>query len=217
VVQQWSIHKQKLNNRNAEFEAYEKAGNALFSQFPDVPDAYYYLLGLAKNAPTPQRARNLAANLLEKTAPAEVKAEAQAIIDRQDMVGRTFPLKFGVTNGAEFDLTKEKGRPVVIYFWANRGIETAAALPSLRAAATNAQIRFVGVNLDSSPMALVKAPDGNSPPGLQAWEPLGVAGTIPKQLHVAQMPSVYVFDASGVLRGFGPPRDLAAMIQALGK
>lgn len=222
AVKQWTVEKKGLKDRTALLAEYEKAAAELYDGFPDVPEVYHNFLGLARNAATGAKARALATDLLQKPAPAEVKAEAQAVIDRLDLRGKTLDLKFGLNNGTVFDLARQKGSPVVLYFWSNLGRASADAMPIIRAAAPGAGSVavagktpvFIGVNLDVDPRAAAAGLDGQPPPGAQRWEPVGVSGAVPRQLRVNQVPTVYVFNGQGVLSGFGPPRELPALLEA---
>ena len=214
MLKQMAVEKKGLKDQTALFAEYEKNAAALFADFADVPEVYQLFLGLARNAPEAQ-ARQIAADLLQKPAPPEIKAEAQAVLDRLDMPGKTLVLKFLMNDGTEFDLAKQKGTPVVLYFWASWSPGSVAALPQIREAAKRKAV-FVGVNLDLEPAAAQRALGGEPLPGLQRWEPRGIKGDVPQQLRLNRLPLVYVFDDRGVLRGTGHPRELANLLPQAG-
>lgn len=216
MLKQWAVIKQNIKDPAALFAAYQKNASDLYASYSDVPEVYYLFLGLARNAPTSQSARSIATDLLNKPAPANVKKLAQDVLDRLDLPGKTIPLKFALGNGTTFDSTKVQGTPFVIYFWASWGDATIQGFPQIRDAAANTNAIFVGINLDQSPQAQLEAPDGSAPPGPQHWEPAGLDGAVPQALRVWQIPSVYVFDAQGVLTGFGPPSQLASLLTKAG-
>lgn len=216
LVKHGAVQKRKLQSPEAVFAAYEENAAELRAQFGDEPEWYWFRLGLARTAPDPAKARQLASDLLSSAAPEEVKVEAQAVIDRQDLAGKTLPLAFVVSDGTRFDLAQSKGTAVVVYLWANASEPSATAMPAIRQAAATTSARFIGVNLDQTSLAQRTAPDGQPPPGPQAWEPLGLGGAIPRQLRADRVPMVYVFDAGGVLVGFGSPDRLAALLASAG-
>jgi len=217
TAKQWAVQKRGLTDRAALFAEYEKNATALYADFADVPDVYHLFLGLARNAPTPAKAREVAADLLAKAAPPEVKTEAQAVIDRLKMPGKKLELKFVVNDGSEFELAKHKGTAVVVYFWTSSADEpTKRAMAAIRTAASATRASFVGVNLDPGSTTRLLAPDGQPPPGPQHWTPVGINGPVPRQLRVNQVPSVYVFNAEGILQGFGPPATLPTLLAAAG-
>lgn len=213
MVKEWSVRKKGVLDLETRFAAYELNAAVLAKDYPDVPEVHHLFLGLARTAPDAARARKYANQLLSSDAPPELKTEAQAVLDRLEMVGRTLPLRFTVNNGTYFDLAANGGKPVVIYLWAS-GTTSEAAMPLIRAAASSFTAVFVGVGL-GSPFASA-APDGKPLLGLQHMEPLGLNGEVPRQLRANQFPSVYVFDATGILCGFGRPAQLQDLLSKAG-
>lgn len=215
MLKQMALERKGLKSRTDMLAEREKAAAELYAEFSDVPEVYRLFLGIARNSTEP-KARTVIADLLKKPAPENIKGEAQAMLERFDLPGRKFDLKFRLTNGTEFDLSKHTN-PVVLYFWGSWGNATAAAMPLIRSAARNSSAVFVGINCDSHPLPVRDGLKGEPVPGLQRWEPLAVGSPIAKELRVNQVPSVYVFHRGGILKGFGHPKELAALLQGLPK
>lgn len=210
MLKQRAVEKKAPGDPAALLSEYEKNAAELYAEYADVPEVYHLFLGLARNSPE-AKARQLAADLLAKPAPPEVKAEAQAILDRLDMPGKTIDLKFITDDAKVFNLEEHRGKPVVLYFWSGRGRGSVTALPLIRDAAAG-EATFVGFNIDPDWVAARKALGDESIPGAQGWDPRGFSGDVPRQLRLEGVPRVYVFDAQGVLRGFGHPRELSALL-----
>ncbi len=157
------------------------------------------------------------ANKLPKPLPAPAKSEGQAIVDQFEATVPGLELDLNVTKAGptSFSFSTTRSAPVVLYFWHSRDQASIAGLTYLRSSADKyPTVSFFGTNFDPSAATASKTPGGILPPGTQKLEPRGVLGDIPQSVHVAYIPEVFVFDATGKLIGLGPPQNLPALLAA---
>lgn len=86
-----------------------------------------------------------------------------------------------------------------------------AALPEIKKAA-GSDVVLLGVNMDHDLEAAKKAITSQALPGFHHFDERGLNGSVATQLHVGQMPAVYVIDPRGSLTGIGTARDLSRLI-----
>jgi cytochrome oxidase Cu insertion factor (SCO1/SenC/PrrC family) len=215
IVKQTEVKKKKLKTMDELIAAYEQNANDLMAEYGDVEEVYDLYLGVARNA-APEKAKAVAQGILRKPAPAYIKEQAQAIIDRLDMPGKKIDLELTAIDGTDFQLSKQEGKIVLIYFWATWGQGSMAALPEIKKAASS-EVILVGVNMDQDLETAKKAIASEGLPGIHHFDARGLNGSVATQLHVWQMPGVYVFNAKGILTGFGTTRDLANLLAAARK
>ncbi|WP_417738615.1 redoxin domain-containing protein [Rosistilla oblonga] len=79
-------------------------------------------------------------------------AKAQGAIRRLDAIGNTLPLKGTTIDGRAFDLSRYRGRPVVIHYWAT-WCETCKQdmklFRKLQAQYAKENVEFIGINVDT--------------------------------------------------------------------
>ena len=201
-----------LTDPKAAMVEYEKSARGLMGEFTNVPDAYDFLWGVARNSP-PDRAKAIAGELLLLASPERVKIEARRLLERYAMVGKPAALNFTADDGSDFDLQKQKGKMTVIYVWGNISQGSLAAVPKIKNA-VKPNVTFIGVNLDTDIAAAKATARRESLPGIQVYDAEGLNGAPARQLQLGQIPAVYVVDSKGILQGFGSPDELIGLLAA---
>jgi hypothetical protein len=104
---------------------------ALSKDYPDRPNGYQDIMMAITDYPflgKPDRARALAQELIDSSAPDTFKLWAKGFLYRLDSIGKPVTMGFIAVDGSKVDLAKMKGKVVLVYFWAGR------ELPQVKAA-----------------------------------------------------------------------------------
>lgn len=216
VVTQIEISKKHITERTELMAEYEKRALDLYGEFPNEPAVIEMLLGVARNA-DPAQARSVAAQILRMPATDSVKREAQAVIDRLDMPGKTIELEWQDDTAKFYKLSDLKGKTVVFYIWSTWTAASAASNERI-ASDLKSGVELISVNVDTQiekgRSARTKAPFS----ALSSYyDDRGLNGPLPKQLKAHKVPSVYVVDGSGVFIGSGSPSELPGLLKKAGK
>jgi hypothetical protein len=166
--------------------------------------------GILRTADIPSSVK-LASRLLTMNAPASVKADAQATIDRANLIGKQSELALMTLDQTPIALSDPKAK-TVLYVWTNRvsteELETLSLLNSEIPAGTRLICISLQSNLKTAAEAVSKAP-------VQAqcsFETPGFDGLTARTLKVQQLPCVYVLDTQGNIVGYGAPADLPSLL-----
>ena len=105
---------------------------ALSKDYPNRANGYQCIMMAITDYPflgKPDRARALAQELIDSSAPDTFKLWAKGFLYRMDSIGKPVTLKFTAVDGGEVDLKKMKGKVVLVYFW-----ESDQEFPKVKAA-----------------------------------------------------------------------------------
>ncbi|HEX8322836.1 MAG TPA: TlpA disulfide reductase family protein [Tepidisphaeraceae bacterium] len=162
------------------------AFKAVVRDYPDVPDLHTVV-----PPPVPVSLAQVA---------------SQALYELEHLrVGLPAPLIEGIDlEGRPYRLSDERGKVVLLVFWASWCAPCMAAVPHERELATKFTGRpfvFVGVNGDSNREHALRVQKDQSVPGRSFWNgPDEGDGPIAKAWNVSGWPTVYVIDAAGTIR-----------------
>jgi len=186
-------------DRAAKFAAYADLARKLIAEFPNQAEPYASLLALAEDSPAMGAAGQLAIELMDSKAPDTIKAAASRILDREAMVGTPLDLPATDGKGQPLTLAQFRGKVVVLYTWTGR-INGSADWVQRMLAQGNAQVVFVGLNLDSDTGAAQAQLAKVAPNSIQIYDPTGPDGPVAASLHLTRCPSVYLLDRNGILQ-----------------
>lgn len=123
-----------------------------------------------------------------------------------ELLGQTAPALAGTAlDGTRFDLSAERGRPVVVVFWATWAPQAQTVLRDVQtlAATDGPGVRFVGVNRNGAAgEAAVRRTVERS--GARYLQVSDQAGELAEAWNVAYLPLVYVVDADGRVQAVFP-------------
>lgn len=140
-------------------------------------------------------------------------------LKRLDLLGREMDLSFETLGGGTFSLAAQRGRVVVLVFWAGWSPPSvvwladfgkfAAGLPAGRVAVATVSL---DTNPDNARQTLAKL-------GLSAW-PTACRGTgwedpLARRLGINALPTVFVFDAEGRLRSLNARQGYESLLRQL--
>lgn len=193
--------------------AYAKLADSLHAEFGDAAPVYHYYVALTRIA-DPATAVQIAAKLQTMNAPAWAKAQTQGILNRQKLIGSPVPITLTTASGQTLNLSAPSGQPTILYIWGGASaLRDLAALSVLKGSVPSG-VRWVYLALNS-PSPSEQAAGSAAPfPGTQCFDPVNLAGFVPRELGVLATPCAYVLDAQGRLSGFGEPSDIPALLAA---
>ena len=171
--------------------AMTKAADNLQKEFGNIPEVGDFYIGVARTADRATSVR-MAQNVLAWNATPSAKTEAQAIIDRNSLIGTKLNLKLTTVDGSAFDLGKQSGKVTVVFVWSVAGgVNSVGSLSSVKKGLpNNAQIVYLGVGGTAGQATI---PSSRLPvPGILCFE-TKVAAAL-DLLKIRHLPYVFVLD-----------------------
>ncbi len=137
----------------------------------------------------------------EKTA-VEPELKAQLADDRKRLalVDKPVGLHFTAIDGTKFDLKAQRGKVVIVLFFATWSEPARAAFAELREVVAKNEITWAAISLDSEKPALeafLRQQKGRIPVG---WDGKVWDSPLVHSLGINSLPTVWIFDKQGILR-----------------
>ena len=213
----------------------------LREEFGHLPEVYGNYLAVAQNTNC-DHSRDMARRILQMPAPASVKAAAQRVLDRANLMRR--PLDFALTTvqGKSTTLAALAGsgqgaRTVVVF---RAGDLSAAGPPGLHTFAKNAPSNTKWIYVSIGAWAPVRVAQGApptaanpavrdrngkgdppaikgsaAPPGTYCVGPAGLGSSLVTQLKISSLPFVCVLDDKKNLNAFGRVDEIPALLNGI--
>lgn len=196
----------------------EKQGRALAADFPDKREAYEMLLSVAGQA-EPAKARAIIGEIeASSKAPAAAKERARGLLAKLDAVGKPLDIKFTATDGREVDLSKMKGKVVLVDFWAVWCGPCVAEIPNVKKAyeALNPKgFEIVGISFDQDKAKLESFVKEKGMAWPQYFDGKGWKNQFGVKYGISAIPSMWLVDKQGNLRDMNARQDLAGKVEKL--
>ncbi|MGP8020541.1 MAG: TlpA family protein disulfide reductase [Limisphaerales bacterium] len=179
---------------------------ALIKDYPDKPNGYQDIMWAADDDQydgKPDKARTLANELIQSSAPEEYKLWAKGFLNRLDSFGKPVSLQFTAVDGREVDLARLRGRVVLVDFWATGCGPCVAELPRIKAAYDkfHAQgFEIIGVSCDTDKDRLNKFLHEKGLPWPQYFDGKGFDDKIAQSFGIDGIPHMFLVDKKGLLR-----------------
>lgn len=199
---QRDTRQQMTNGMAAALDVYANGARQLLKDFPQRDEPYEILIAVAMNS-SEEKGRILAQEIVDGAASEATKAEARTILKKLDMLGKPFNLKFTARDGKEIDLSKMKGKVVLVDFWATWSGPYTAALPKFKTVYEQWHSKgceVVGISFDTEKEALDQFLTKEKVEWPQYFDGQGWKNKIGLEYGIKILPSLWLMDKKGVLR-----------------
>ena len=195
--------------RLAQFEA---SARNLIQEYPTIPEPYQALMGFCQDCADAQAIR-IATDLLAMPAPQDVLTQAQLILNRYSLVGKSLATVLGAALPASHVPTALSGRITIVYAWSTANVGSQIVAKQIAVLAP-AGTTMVGVNTDtnvSEASALVLT---QGLPGSQLYDSTGMGSKVAQALYLNGDSVVIITNKAGVIATVSGRVGLAAKIQS---
>ena len=196
----------------------EKGVRALQMEFPKRPELVQMLLEIAGDAES-GKARALLQEITNSSAASdESKQSATGELKKLDLVGKPVDLRFTAVDGREVDVSKMKGKVVLIDFWATWCGPCVAEFPHVKEAFEKNHpkgFEIVGVSLDQEKESLTQFVSGHNMAWPQYFDGQGWDNKLAGQFGITSIPAMWLIDKKGNLRDLHARSDLSGKVEKL--
>ncbi len=199
---QRETRQQMTNGIEAALEIYARGARQLNKDFPNREEPYEMLLAVAMKSSV-EKARVLAREIAEGNAPETLKEGARALLRQMDLLGKPLNLKFTALDGREVDISKMKGKVVLVDFWATWSGPYIAAWPERKVTCEKWQSKgceIVGISFDKEKETLEAFLAQEKVTWPQYFDGRGWKNRIGLENGVKILPALWLVDKKGILR-----------------
>ena len=182
---------------------YEQTARELIKEFPDRRDGYDGLIDEMQFGDR-KKAVTLAKEMADSSAPQAYKLWAKGFLHRAGLLNKPVTLQFVAIDGREVDLSKMRGKVVLIDFWGTACVPCVAELPQIKAAYDKFHekgFEVIGVSFDTDQARLQRFIKEKELPWPQSFEgKQGLENKFGQEFGIRAIPAVLVLDKNGCLR-----------------
>lgn len=193
---------QMTNGMDTALDVYAQGARQLNKDFPNREEPYEMLLAVAMKS-SDEKARVLAREIVEGNAPETLKEGARALLKQMDLLGKPLNLKFTALDGREVDISKMKGKVVLVDFWATWSGPYVAAWPERKTACEKWQSKgcaIVGISFDKEKETLETFLAKEKVTWPQYFDGRGWKNRIGLENGIKILPALWLVDKKGILR-----------------
>lgn len=148
----------------------------------------------------------------------QVAAAAQKMVQATEMIGKPVDLKFTAVDGTEVDLSKMKGKVVLIDFWATWCGPCMQEVPNVVKTYQKYHdkgFEIVGISLDQSKTDLLDVTKAKGMTWPQYFDGEGWQNAISKRFGIDSIPRMWLIDRKGNLVTTEARQDLEGQVEKL--
>jgi peroxiredoxin len=131
------LHKIMNSDATNRIDLFVEGARQLIKDYPKEANGYQFLMSAIEDygfLGEEAKARALAAELADGSAPERFKLWAKGFLNRLDSSGKPVSLKFTAVDGREVDLAQMRGKVVLVDFWGGHCAPCVEELPRVKAA-----------------------------------------------------------------------------------
>jgi hypothetical protein len=171
-----------------------------YSRTSDAPEALFQLGFYNENLGKTTDAAKWYRQLVTNFPNAKPAAKANGALNRFNSQGKPMRLQGTDFQGTAVDLSRSRGKVVLIHYWATMGDrwrEDLRALTDLNSKRGGRDFEIIGVCLDYDPTSAKQYVTQNKIPWKQLWEKDGLDGRLANEMGVITLPLVILVDQQG--------------------
>ena len=194
------------DGREAFLGELEKGVRQVRHEFPDRPEGFVLMAQMVQfysQDDLAEPAVRLARELDQAPVSDELKKTVQLLVRRFEFIGKPFDFKAKSVSGSEIDVSRMRGKVILIDFWASWCEPCLISIPVLKNAYGQFRSKgfeIIGVNLDEDRESMNRVLKKLEMTWPQLFDGLGKPGPIPTKYGVNGIPSMWLIDKQGVLR-----------------
>jgi len=202
-------------NQQPRFEA---VGKSLLNDPAISEQDHFGILWMAAQNSAPDKAKPLLQEIARGAAPAQMKEAAASQLKKMETLGKPVEIQFTAVDGRAVDLTRLKGKVVLIDFWATWCPPCVGEMPAVKQAYDEFHpkgFEIVGISLDKDKDKLTQFVTTNRMEWPQYFDGQYWLNKYARQFGIDGIPAMWLIDKKGLLRDIDARQDLAGKVQKL--